>query len=221
MKVLIVGGGGREHALAWKIAQSPRVEEVLCAPGNAGIASAARCIDIRAEQVEALVDFAVQEGIGLTVVGPEVPLTMGCAPSGPTTCCRLRWKGATGRPCSSRITPPGTWGPVISPKTAEAYTLIGAFLTGMPTAGGAPGEATPCSTLARMPLFRSLRSSATCPSHGPSSPGTVNQLPTETGAASRIRVQITRSVGRCGLSTTRPTRSPLIVETLRACCRPP
>ncbi len=77
MKVLIVGGGGREHALAWKIAQSPRVEEVLCAPGNAGIASAARCIDIRAEQVEALVDFAVQEGIGLTVVGPEVPLTMG------------------------------------------------------------------------------------------------------------------------------------------------
>ena len=77
MKVLIVGGGGREHALAWKIARSPRVEEILCAPGNAGIASAARCIDIGADRVEALVDFADREGIGLTVVGPEVPLTMG------------------------------------------------------------------------------------------------------------------------------------------------
>ncbi|MBF0587648.1 MAG: phosphoribosylamine--glycine ligase [Magnetococcales bacterium] len=77
MKVLIVGGGGREHALAWKIAQSPLVEKLYCAPGNAGIADLAECVAMGAEDLPALRDFAVEHQIDLTVVGPEVPLTLG------------------------------------------------------------------------------------------------------------------------------------------------
>jgi phosphoribosylamine--glycine ligase len=77
MKVLVVGGGGREHALAWKIARSPRVTQVFCAPGNAGIAADATCVPIPANDVKALLRFALDEGVGLTVVGPELPLTLG------------------------------------------------------------------------------------------------------------------------------------------------
>lgn len=77
MKVLVVGGGGREHALVWKISQSPRVSEIFCAPGNAGIARLARCVDIAADDVNGLLEFALREKIELTVVGPEAPLTMG------------------------------------------------------------------------------------------------------------------------------------------------
>jgi len=77
MKVLVVGGGGREHALCWKIAQSPLVDTIYCAPGNPGIAELAECVNIGAEEVETLCEFALAEKIDLTVVGPEVPLTMG------------------------------------------------------------------------------------------------------------------------------------------------
>lgn len=77
MKVLVVGGGGREHALVWKIAQSPRVKKVYCAPGNAGIAELAECPPISAEDVNSLLELAQKEKIDLTVVGPEVPLTLG------------------------------------------------------------------------------------------------------------------------------------------------
>lgn len=77
MKVMVVGGGGREHALVWKIAQSPRVEEIFCAPGNAGIKKIARCVDISAEDIKALADFAEKKSIDLTVVGPEAPLVEG------------------------------------------------------------------------------------------------------------------------------------------------
>ncbi|MGB2905577.1 MAG: phosphoribosylamine--glycine ligase [Candidatus Aminicenantaceae bacterium] len=77
MKVLVVGGGGREHALAWKISQSPRVKKVYCAPGNAGTQSLAENVDIRAEDIQALKKFATQEKIDFTVVGPEAPLTEG------------------------------------------------------------------------------------------------------------------------------------------------
>jgi len=77
MKVLVVGGGGREHALAWKIAQSPLVEHIYCAPGNAGTASCAENVAIGAEDIDALLDFAVTQAIDLTVVGPEAPLVMG------------------------------------------------------------------------------------------------------------------------------------------------
>jgi phosphoribosylamine--glycine ligase len=77
MKVLVVGSGGREHALVWKIAQSPRVKEVVCAPGNGGISRIARCIAIAADDLEGLARFAQDQKIDLTVVGPELPLTMG------------------------------------------------------------------------------------------------------------------------------------------------
>jgi phosphoribosylamine--glycine ligase len=79
MKILIVGGGGREHALAWKCAQSPRVQEVLVAPGNAGTAiePKVRNVDIPADDIDGLLAFATREDIGLTIVGPEGPLVAG------------------------------------------------------------------------------------------------------------------------------------------------
>lgn len=77
MKILVVGGGGREHALCWKIAQSPLVEKIYCAPGNPGIAELAECVHIGADEIETLCEFAQAEAVDLTVVGPEVPLTMG------------------------------------------------------------------------------------------------------------------------------------------------
>jgi phosphoribosylamine--glycine ligase len=79
MKVLVVGSGGREHALCWKLAQSPQLGGLYCAPGNPGIAAIARCVDLAADDVPGLTRFAVAEGIDLTVVGPEVPLTLGLA----------------------------------------------------------------------------------------------------------------------------------------------
>jgi phosphoribosylamine--glycine ligase len=77
MKVLVIGSGGREHALVWKIAQNPDVEKIFCAPGNAGIGQLAECVDIADNDLDKLVDFAGAEQIDLTVVGPEVPLTLG------------------------------------------------------------------------------------------------------------------------------------------------
>jgi len=77
VKILIVGSGGREHALAWKIAQSPRAEKVYCAPGNGGTRLVAENVPLAETDIAGLADFAARERIGLTVVGPEVPLTMG------------------------------------------------------------------------------------------------------------------------------------------------
>lgn len=78
-KVLVVGGGGREHAIVDALSRSERVEKIFCAPGNAGIAAQARCVPIEDTQVEELADFAEQYGIDLTVVGPEVSLSAGIA----------------------------------------------------------------------------------------------------------------------------------------------
>ena len=77
MKILIIGGGGREHALAWKLRQSSRVSAVFCAPGNAGIAQVAQCAPIKISDHDALVKFAKEQGIGLTVVGPDDALAAG------------------------------------------------------------------------------------------------------------------------------------------------
>lgn len=79
MKILVVGSGGREHALCWAIAKSPKCKELICAPGNAGISELARCVDISAEDVPALVELAVAEKVGLVVIGPEGPLVAGLA----------------------------------------------------------------------------------------------------------------------------------------------
>ncbi|MEO8277623.1 MAG: phosphoribosylamine--glycine ligase [Thermoanaerobaculia bacterium] len=77
MKVLVVGGGGREHALCYKLRQSPLLTELYCAPGNPGIAAIADCVPIAAEEIHSLADFAQDAGIDLTIVGPELPLTLG------------------------------------------------------------------------------------------------------------------------------------------------
>lgn len=77
MKVLVIGSGGREHALVWKLKKSPKVDKIYCAPGNAGIGTLAELVDIPAEAAEALCAFAKEKQIDLTVVGPEGPLVMG------------------------------------------------------------------------------------------------------------------------------------------------
>ena len=77
MKVLVIGGGGREHAICWKLAQSPKVTELFCAPGNAGIAQVARCVDIGVMDFEKMAEFAKKEAFDLVVVGPDDPLAAG------------------------------------------------------------------------------------------------------------------------------------------------
>jgi phosphoribosylamine---glycine ligase len=77
MKVLILGSGGREHALAWAVSRSQRVTEVICAPGNGGIAQVARCVPVDLKDVDAMVRLAEAEQPGLTIVGPELPLSLG------------------------------------------------------------------------------------------------------------------------------------------------
>src|SRR6476469_6667392 len=77
MKVLVIGKGGREHALVWKLAQSPRVERVYCAPGNAGTALDGANVPIAGGDTAGLIRFAKKEGIRLTIIGPEDPLAAG------------------------------------------------------------------------------------------------------------------------------------------------
>lgn len=77
MRILVVGGGGREHAIVWKLAQSPKADKIYCAPGNAGIGLDAECVNIKAEDIAGLCAFAKESQIDLAVIGPEVPLAMG------------------------------------------------------------------------------------------------------------------------------------------------
>ncbi len=77
MKILVVGSGGREHAICWKLAQSSKVEKIYCAPGNAGIGSVAECVDIKAEDIDGICAFAAEKAVDMAVIGPEVPLAMG------------------------------------------------------------------------------------------------------------------------------------------------
>ena len=79
MRVLVVGSGGREHALVWKLKQSPLVKKIYCAPGNAGIGSLAGCVNIDALDFAGLAAFAAENDIDLTVAGPEAPLAAGIA----------------------------------------------------------------------------------------------------------------------------------------------
>ena len=77
MKILVVGGGGREHAIAWKLSNENNVEKIYCAPGNAGIADVAECLNINDSDIDSLVKFAKENKVDLTIVGPEVPLVKG------------------------------------------------------------------------------------------------------------------------------------------------
>ena len=82
MKILVVGSGGREHALVWKIAQSPLVDKIFAAPGNPGMAKNAELVPVPVEETARIVDFAVKQRVDLTVVGPEAPLPAGLADDG-------------------------------------------------------------------------------------------------------------------------------------------
>ena len=84
MKVLVVGGGGREHAIVDALTRSGRIDTIYCAPGNAGIAAQAECVPIRETEVEALRDFALAHNVTLTVVGPEAALAAGIVDCGGT-----------------------------------------------------------------------------------------------------------------------------------------
>ena len=79
MKILVVGGGGREHSLVWKLAQSPKVDKIYCAPGNAGIAALAECPNVSGEDIPGLVALAREKAVDLVIVGPEAPLSLGLA----------------------------------------------------------------------------------------------------------------------------------------------
>ena len=121
MQVLVVGGGGREHALAWKIAQSPLVDRVHCAPGNAGIADVADCRAVKSDDIPGLLKLAKDSGIGLTVVGPETPLCDGIVDAfeseglkvfGPSrTCAQIEGDKAFARELCrrNRIPSPSFW----------------------------------------------------------------------------------------------------------------
>ena len=100
MKVIIVGGGGREHALAWKLNQSPEVDEVVCAPGNAGTAQIGRNVAVGAEDIEGLLSLAKEEKPGLVVVGPEAPLALGLVDE--LEAIGIRAFGPSARPPASR-----------------------------------------------------------------------------------------------------------------------
>jgi phosphoribosylamine--glycine ligase len=94
MRVLVVGSGGREHALAWKLGRSRQVSQLFCVPGNAGIAEIADCVPIGVDRIDELVRFAVRESIELTVIGPEVPLAAGLADRLQEVGCRVFGPGA-------------------------------------------------------------------------------------------------------------------------------
>ena len=78
MKVLVVGGGGREHAICWKLAQSPKVTKLYCAPGNGGIAQVAQCVPIKATDVDGMVKWARENAMDFVMVAPDDPLALGC-----------------------------------------------------------------------------------------------------------------------------------------------
>ena len=80
-KILVVGGGGREHTLVWKLSNSSQVKEIFCAPGNAGISRLGKCLLIHSDDIAGLTDFAEKASIDLTLVGPEIPLVKGIVDS--------------------------------------------------------------------------------------------------------------------------------------------
>ncbi|MBP0462392.1 phosphoribosylamine--glycine ligase [Roseomonas sp. PWR1] len=132
MKVLVVGGGGREHALCWAIAASPLLTRLWCAPGNAGIAEVAECVPIGAEDIAALVAFAREQAVDLVVCGPEAPLTLGLADAcaaaglrcfGPSqAAARLEGSKAFTREVAEAAGAPGArWKRFEEPAAAKAY----------------------------------------------------------------------------------------------------
>ena len=132
MRVLVVGGGGREHALCWTIAASPLVETLFCAPGNAGIAADAVCVPVQAEDLDGILDFARRQRIDFVVVGPEAPLVAGLVDRleeagikafGPTAAAaRLEGsKAFTKELCARHGIPTASYGRFRDPEAAKAF----------------------------------------------------------------------------------------------------
>ncbi|MCO6418731.1 phosphoribosylamine--glycine ligase [Siccirubricoccus sp. KC 17139] len=132
MKVLVVGGGGREHALCWALAASPLLTKLWCAPGNAGIAEVAECVAIGAEDIAALIAFAKDNAVDLVVAGPEAPLTLGLADAcaaaglkcfGPSqAAARLEGSKAFTREVADAADAPGArWARFTEAEAARAY----------------------------------------------------------------------------------------------------
>lgn len=132
MKVLLIGSGGREHALAWRLAQSEKCKALYCAPGNAGISSVAECIDIKADDIPGLVKFAKDKKIDFVVVGPEGPLVLGVVDAlkeagipafGPTKAAAALEgsKGFTKDLCSKYNIPTAAYGRFTDAKKASAF----------------------------------------------------------------------------------------------------
>jgi len=132
MKVLVVGAGGREHALCWALARSSQLTRLWCAPGNAGIAKLAECVEIGAEDVAALVGFARAQAVDLVVVGPEAPLTLGLADAcaeagircfGPSAAAAMLEgsKGFTREVADAAGVPGARWQRFTDPAAARAY----------------------------------------------------------------------------------------------------
>ena len=132
MKVLVVGSGGREHALCWSLAASPLVDRLVCAPGNGGIADVAECIDIAATDTAGLVGFATANGIEFVVVGPEAPLVAGLVDAleaagvpafGPTAAAAQleASKSFTKDVCARAGIPTAAWGNFVEAAGARAY----------------------------------------------------------------------------------------------------
>ena len=96
MKVLVVGGGGREHAIVWALSKSPKVKELYCAPGNGGIASLATCVPIKATDVDAMVDWCAAHEMDFVVVAPDDPLALGMV---------MRWRPKASLPSAPGKTP--------------------------------------------------------------------------------------------------------------------
>ena len=146
MRVLVVGGGGREHAIVWKLAQSPKVDKLYCAPGNAGIAQDAECVNIKAEDIEGLCTFAKEHQVDLAVIGPEVPLAMGIVDEmaaagirafGPDkSCARLEASTPVRNSSTTILSPalPNTRSPIISSMAFFASSSVSAITTPFPAA---------------------------------------------------------------------------------------
>lgn len=132
MNVLIIGGGGREHVLAWKIAQSPIVEKVFCAPGNPGVANVGTCVDLDVDDFDAVASFAKDNGVGLAVIGPEAPLAAGIVDAlevsgvvtfGPTkAAAQLEASKSFAKDLMARYNiPTAKYGEFSDPESAKAY----------------------------------------------------------------------------------------------------
>ena len=132
MKVLVVGGGGREHALCWRLAASPQVSELTCAPGNAGIADVAVCVEANVADVAGVVGLARERGVEFVVIGPEAPLAAGLADAledagieafGPSAgAARIEASKSFARDlCARAGVPSPAWGAFIAPQQAKDY----------------------------------------------------------------------------------------------------